>query len=234
MVIKQGIIVKAIIFVVTFIVFCSTYILVVYSDEISDELTHNLNRNLDVNWGENHPKFKKQHLNVDLLDLSVSWDFFNIVFPLTQGAHILNALSTIKTTGCISKIALSLNIHIDINCNEIRIEIKRNKWTKNGGLHISRTFFFERRVFDDFYGKQGNYNVNIDTNNFVVNNEKLGHYRIEYSFIDKQKLQLIINEEDVILTKKPEGLNIHTPDSDFFILNRNYYENTRKLDSAGV
>ena len=101
-------------------------------------------------------------------------------------------------------------------------------------MHISRTFFFERRVFDDFYDKQGNYNVNIDTNNFVVNNVNLGHYIIEYSFIDKQNLQLIINEEDVILTKKPEGLNIHTPDSDFFILNRNYYENTRKLDSADV
>ena len=101
-------------------------------------------------------------------------------------------------------------------------------------MHISRTFFFERRVFDDFYDKQGNYNVNIDTNNFVVNNVNLGHYKIEYSFVDKQNLQLIINEENVILTKKPEGLNIHTPDSDFFILNRNFYENTRKLDTAGV
>ena len=153
---------------------------------------------------------------------------------MTESAHILNAVSTIKSTGCISSIALSLNIHFDINCNEIRIEIKRNKWTKNGGLYISRTFFFERRVFDDFYDKQGNYNVNIDTNNFVVNNVNLGHYIIEYSFIDKQNLQLMINEEDVILTKKPEGLNIQTPDSDFFILNQNYYENTRKLDSAGV
>ena len=225
---------KSILFAVAFIVFCFSYIIVTYSDEISEKLTYNLNRNLDVDWGDNHPKFKKQNLNVDLLDLSVSWDYFNIVFPLTQGAHILNALSTIKSTGCISNIALSLNIHIDINCNEIRIEIKRNKWTKHGELHISRTFFFERTVFDDFYDKQGNYNVNIDTNNFVVNNVNLGHYIIEYSFIDKQNLQLMINEEDVILTKKPEGLNIHTPDSDFFILNRNYYENTRKLDSADV
>ena len=225
---------KSILFVFAFFVFCFSYIIVAYSDEISEKLTYNLNRNLDVVWGDNHPKFKKQNLNVDLLDLSVSWDYFNIVFPLTESAHILNSLSTIKTTGCISNLALSLNIHFDINCNEIRIEIKRNKWTKHGGLHISRTFFFERTVFDDFYDKQGNYKVNIDTNNFVVNNENLGHYKIEYSFIDKQKLQLIINEEDVILTKKPEGLNIHTPDSDFFILNRNYYENTRKLDSAGV
>ena len=225
---------KSILFAVAFIVFCFSFIIVTHSDEISDKLTYNLNRNLDVDWGDNHPKFKKQNLNVDLLDLSVSWDYFNIVFPLTQSTHILNALSTIKSTGCISNIALSLNIHIDINCNEIRIEIKRNYWTKNGGLHISRTFFFERRVFDDFYDKQGNYNVNIDTNNFVVNNVNLGHYIIEYSFIDKQNLQLMINEEDVILTKKPEGLYIHTPDSDFFILNRNYYENTRKLDSAGV
>ena len=225
---------KSILFAVAFIVFCFSFIIVTHSDEISDKLTYNLNRNLDVDWSDNHPKFKKQKLNVDLLDLSVSWDYFNIVFPLTQGEHILSALSTIKSTGCISNIALSLNIQIDINCNEIRVEIKRNKWTKNGGLHISRTFFFERRVFDDFYDKQGNYNVNIDINNFVVNNVNLGHYIIEYSFIDKQNLQLMINEEDVILTKKPEGLNIHTLDSDFFILNRNFYENTRKLDSVGA
>ena len=225
---------KTILFAIVFVVLCFSFVIIIYSDEISDKLTYNLNRNLDVDWGDNHPKFKKQNLNVDLLDLSVSWDYFNIVFPLTQGEHILNALSTVKSTGCISNIAFSLNIHIDINCNEIRIEIKRNNWTKNWGLHISRTFFFERRVFDDFYDKQGNYNVNIDTNNFVVNNINLGHYKIEYSFIDKKNLQLMINDEDVILTKKPEGLNIHTPDSDFFILNRNYYENTRELDSAGV
>ena len=226
--------IKTILFTIVFVVLFLSFVIITYSDEISDKLTYNLNQNLDVDWGENHPKFKKQNLNVDLLDLSVSWDYFNIVFPLAQGAHILNAITTIKSTSCISTIALSLNIHFDINCNEIRIEIKRNNWAKNEGLHISRIFFFERRIFDDFYDKQGNYKVNIDTNNFVVNNENLGHYKIEYSFIDKQKLQLIINEEDVILTKKPEGLNIHTPDSDFFILNRNYYENTRKLDSAGV
>ena len=226
--------IKTILFTIAIVVLFLSFVLITYSDEISDKLTYNLNRNLDVDWGENHPKFKKQNLNVDLLDLSVSWDYFNIVFHLDQGAHILNALSTIKSTGCISNIAFSLNIHIDINCNEIMIEIKKNNWVKDGGLHISRNFYFERRIFDDFYDKQGNYYVNIDTNNFVINNENLGHYKIGYSFIDKQNLKLIINEEDVILTKKPEGLNIHTPDSDFFILNRNYYENTRKLDSAGV
>ena len=217
---------KAIIFAVTFIVFCSTYILVVYSDEISDELTHNLNRNLDVDWGDNHPKFEKNKLKVNFLDLSVSWDYFNIVFPLAEGAHILNALSTIKSTGCISYIALSLKINIDIKCNEIRIEIKRNKWAKNGELHISHTFFFERRVFDDFYDKQGNYNVKIVAKNFFINNVNLGNYKIDYSFIDTENLQLMINGEDVLLSKRTEGLNIHTPDSDFFILNQNFYENT--------
>jgi len=225
-VIKQGIIVKAIIFSVTFIVFCFTYILVAFSDEISDELTHNLNRNLEVDWGDNHPKFEKNKLKVDFLDLSVSWDYFNIVSPLTQGAHIIGALSTIKSTGCISRITLLLNIHIDISCNEVRIEIKRNKWAKNGDLHISRTFFFERRVFDDFYDKQGNYNVKVVAKNFFINNVNLGHYIIEYSFIDTENLQLMINGKDVLLSKRNEGLNINTPDSDFFILNQNFYENT--------
>ena len=101
-------------------------------------------------------------------------------------------------------------------------------------MHISRTFFFERTVFDDFYDKQSNYKVNIDTNNFVVNNVNLGHHIIEYSFIDKQNLQLMINEEDVILTKKPEGLYIHTRNSDFIFLNQNYYGNARRLDSSDV
>ena len=31
-----------------------------------------------------------------------------------------------------------------------------------------------------------------------------------------------------------EGLNIQTTGSEFFILNRNYYENTRKFDTAGI
>ena len=218
--------IKTILFTIVFVVLFLSFVIITYSDEISDKLTYNLNQNLDVDWGENHPKFKKQNLNVDLLDLSVSWDYFNIVFPLAEGAHILNALTTIKSTGCIANLALSLKFHIDINCNEIGIEIKRNNWNKNGRLNISRTFFFERRVFDDLYDKQGNYNVNIDTNNFVVNNVNLGHYIIEYSFIDTENLQLMINGEDVLLSKRTEGLNIKTPDSDFFILNQNFYENT--------
>ena len=101
-------------------------------------------------------------------------------------------------------------------------------------MYISRTFFYERRVFDDFFDKQGNYNVKIDAKNLVVNNVNLGHYIIEYLFIDKQNLLLMINGEDVVLTKKAEGLNINTPDSDFFILNRNFFEYRRKLDSVGV
>jgi len=226
--------IKTIIFAIVFAILCLSLVVITYSDVISDKLTYNLNRNLDVDWGDNHPKFKKQNLNVDFLDLSVRWDYFKIVFPRNQGENILNALYTIKSSGCISKIAFSFNIYIDIKCNEIRIEIKRNDWIQNGEFHISSTFFFDQRVFDDFYDKQGNYNVNIDTNNFVVNNANLGHYEIEYSFVDKQNLQLMINGKDVILTKKPEGLSIQTTDSDFFILNRNYYENTRNFDSAGV
>ena len=226
--------IKTIIFAIVFAALSLSFVVMTYSDEISDNLTYNLNRNLDVDWGDSHPKFKKHNLNVDLLDLSVSWDYFNIFFPWNQGAHILNSLSTIKSAGCISNIAFSFSIHIDIKCNEIRIEMKRNDWDKNGGLYISRTFFSDRRLFDDLYDKQGNYKVVIDTNNFVVNSVNLGYYQIEYSFIDKQNLHLMINDEDVILTNKPEGLNIHTRDFDFFILNRNYFENTTVLDSIDV
>jgi len=173
-------------------------------------------------------------LNVDLLDLSVSWDYFNILFPNTETALILNALSNIQSSGCISKISLSLNFKIKIICNEIRINLKKNKWTKYNKLHISRTFFFERRVFDDLYDKQSNFVVNIDTTNLVINKINLGHHVIEYSFVDKENMQLMIDGEVVILTKKHEGLNIHTVDSDYFFLNRNFFNNTIKREITDV
>jgi hypothetical protein len=173
-------------------------------------------------------------LNVDLLNLSVSWDYFNILFPNTETVLILNALSNIHSSDCISKISLSLNFKIKIICNEIRINLKKNKWTKYNKLHISRIFFFERRVFDDLYDKQSNFVVNIDTNNLVINKINLGHHVIEYSFVDKGNMQLMIDGEVVILTKKHEGLNIHTVDSDYFFLNRNFFNNTIKREITDV
>jgi len=225
---------KSVLFSIVFIVSGLLSVIIIYSDDLSEKLTYNLNRNLNVDWGDNHPKFLKQRLNVDLLDLSVSWDYFNILFPNTETALILNALSNIHSSDCISKISLSLNFKIKIICNEIRINLKKNKWTKYNKLHISRTFFFERRVFDDLYDKQSNFVVNIDTNNLVINKINLGHHVIEYSFVDKGNMQLMIDGEVVILTKKHEGLNIHTVDSDYFFLNRNYFDNTMKRESTDV
>ena len=225
---------KSVIFSIVFIVSGLLSVIIIYSDDLSEKLTYNLNRNLNVDWGDDHPKFLKQRLNVDLLDLSVSWDYFNILFPKTETELILNALSNIQSSGCISKISLSLNFKINIFCNEIRINLKKNKWTKYNTFHISRTFFFERRVFDDFYDKQSNYVVNIDTTNLVINKINLGHNVIEYLFLDKENMQLMIDGEVVILTKKHEGLNIHTVDSDYFFLNRNYFDNTMKRESTDV
>ena len=225
---------KSVIFSIVFIVSLLLSVIIIYSDDLSEKLTYNLNRNLNVDWGDNHPKFLKQRLNVDLLDLSVSWDYFNILFPNTETALILNALSNIHSSDCISKISLSLNFKIKIICNEFRINIKKNKWTKYNKLHISRTFFFESRVFDDLYDKQSNFVVNIDTNNLVINKINLGHHVIEYSFVDKGNMQLMIDWEVVILTKKHEGLNIHTVDSDYFFLNRNFFNNTIKREITDV
>jgi len=225
---------KSVLFSIVFIVSGLLSVIIIYSDDLSEKLTYNLNRNLNVDWGDNHPKFLKQRLNVDLLDLSVSWDYFNILFPNTETALILNALSNIQSNGCISKISLSLNFKIKIICNEIRINLKKNKWTKYNKLHISRTFFFERRVFDDLYDKQSNFVVNIDTTNLVINKINLGHHVIEYSFVDKGNMQLMIDGEVVILTKKHEGLNIHTVDSNYFFLNRNFFNNTIKREITDV
>jgi len=225
---------KSVLFSIVFFVSGLLSVIVIYSDDLSEKLTYNLNRNLNVDWGDNHPKFLKQRLNVDLLDLSVSWDYFNILFPNTETELILNALSNIHSSDCISKISLSLNFKIKIICNEIRINLKKNKWIKYNKLHISRTFFFESRVFDDLYDKQSNFVVNIDTTNLVINKINLGHHVIEYSFVDKGNMQLMIDGEVVILTKKHEGLNIHTVDSNYFFLNRNFFNNTIKREITDV
>ena len=117
-----------------------------------------------------------------------------------------------------------------MKCDEIRIDYEGNNWVKHGEMNISSTFFFERRVFDDIYDKQSNFDVNIDTTNLVINKINLGHHVIEYSFVDKRNMQLMIDGEVVILTKKQEGLNIHTVDSNYFFLNPNFFHNTIKRE----
>jgi len=227
MVIEKGHVIKSVIFSIVFIVSGLLSLIIIYSDDLSENLTYNLKKNLNVDWGDDHPKFINQGLNVDLLDLSVSWDHFNIIFPNTETEIILNAISNIQSIGCISKLSLSLNFKINIICSEIIINLKNIKWTKYDNLNISRTFFFEHRVFDDFYEKQSNYLVNIDTTNLVINKTNLGHSLIEYSFLDKENMQLMIDGKVIILTKKYEGLYIHSVGSDYFFFNQNYFDNTR-------
>ena len=127
---------KLVFFSTVFIVSGLLSVIIIFSDDLSEKLTYNLNRNLNVDWGDNHPKFLKQGLNVDLLDLSVRWDYFNILFPNSETALILNALSNIQSSGCISKISLSLNYKIKIICNEIRTNLK-----KISGLNIINCTF---------------------------------------------------------------------------------------------
>ena len=222
-------------FVIFFVIISSLSLLItVYSGDISEKLTYNLNRNLDVDRGEDHPKISKQNMKVDLLDLSVKWDILNIVFANSQGSLILNSIKNIQTNKCTAYISLLLNIKIEMKCDEIRIDYEGNNWVKHGEMNISSTFFFERRVFDDIYDKQSNFVVNIDTTNLVINKINLGHHVIEYSFVDKGNMQLMIDGEVVILTKKHEGLNIRTVDSNYFFLNPNFFNNTIKREITDV
>ena len=234
MVIKQETMIKTIFFTVVFVFLCFTFVIITYSDDISSRLTYNLNRNLDFDWGNDHPKFTKQNLNVELLGMSINWDYFNIFFPTSQSANLLNALSNINSFGCISSIRLSLKIIIDINCNEIRVNLKQNRWIKYGGLNISSTFFFVEKIFNDFYGKQGFYEVNIDTANLYINNTNQGKYVINYTFKDEDNLIVNINKNYITIKKQEEGLNIRTPNSNFFILNKNFFEYGRKFNSLGA
>jgi len=234
MVIKQENMIKKTLFATVLVFLFFTFVIIIFSDEIADKLTYNLNRNLDVDWGDDHPKFTKQNLNVDPLGMSVSWDYFNIAFPTSQSAHILNAFSNIKSYSCVSNIGISLKINIDINCNEIRINLKQNRWIKYGGLKISSTFFFLERVFHDFYDKQGFYEVKIDTDSLYINNTNQGKYIIKYTFQDEDNLIIKINKNEITLKNQEEGLNIRTPNSNFFILNQNFFEYRRRLESVGA
>ena len=225
---------KKFIIIFVFIISCLSLLIIVYAGDISEKLTNNLNRNLDIDWGDDHPKFTKQNMKVDLLDLSVKWDILNIVFANTQSSLILNSITKIQTNKCTAYISLLLNIKIKMKCDEIRIDYEGNNWVKHGEMNISSTFFFERRVFDDIYDKQSNFDVNIDTTNLVINKINLGHHVIEYSFVDKRNMQLMIDGEVVILTKKQEGLNIHTVDSNYFFLNPNFFHNTIKREITDI
>ena len=217
-----------------FIISSLFMVIILYAGDISEKLTHNLNRNLDVDWGDDHPKITKQNMKVDLLDLSVKWDTLNIVLVKSQSALILNYISKMQAFKCITNISFMLNIQIEIKCDEIRIDYKSNNWVSHDGMNISSTFFFERRVFDDIYDKQGSYEVKIDTQKLYLNKINNGQYLVKYYFDNNKKLLTNINGRDISLTKQNEGLNVHTPETNFFILNRNFFNNTKKLNKSGA
>ena len=209
-------------------------VIILYAGAISEKLTHNLNRNLDVDWGDDHPKITKQNMKVDLLDLSVKWDTLNIVLVKSQRALIINSITKIQTNKCIANISWLLNIQIEMKCDEIRIDYKSNNWVSHDGMNISSTFFFERRVFDDIYDKQGSFEVKVSTKKLYLNKINNGQYLVKYSFDNNKKLLTNINGRDISLTKQNEGLNVHTPETNFFILNRNFFNNTKKLNKSGA
>jgi hypothetical protein len=217
-----------------FIISSLFMVIILYAGAISEKLTHNLNRNLDVDWGDDHPKITKQNMKVDLLDLSVKWDTLNIVLVKSQSALILNYISKMQAFKCITNISFMLNIQIEINCDEIRIDYKSNNWVSHDGMNISSTFFFERRVFDDIYDKQGSFEVKISAKKLYLNKINNGQYLVKYSFDNNKKLLTNINGRDISLTKQNEGLNVHTPETNFFILNRNFFNNTKKLNKSGA
>tara|TARA_Y100000780_G_scaffold224461_1_gene235871 strand:+ start:157 stop:837 length:681 start_codon:yes stop_codon:yes gene_type:complete len=224
---------KKFLIIFVFIISCLFLLIIVYSGAISEKLTYNLNRNLDVDWGEDHPKITKQNMKVDLLDLSVKWDSLNIVLANSQSALLLNYISKIQSSKCITNISFMLNIQIEIKCDEIRIDYKSNNWVKHGEMNISSTFFFERRVFDDFYDKQGSYDVQIAIKKLFLNKTDSGQHLVKYYFDNNKNLLTHINGRDISLTKQNEGLNIHTPESDYFILNSNFFHNTIKINKTG-
>ena len=228
---------KIIIFIVILLLGLSSLI-IFYREDISAKLSENLNDNLEKNWGEYHPKFTKDNLNVDLLDLSISWNKLNILAPVFREGHFINSLKNIDSSNCILEVSLALKINLDVVCEEIRIGHDLYEWELYQNLNISKSLFilfgYDRNIFEDLYGKQGNHIVTINTNNLYINNTNHGHYRIEYYFQDEDTIRININKNDFTIKRQKEGLKIRTPYSNFFILNQNFFQYRRTLESVGA
>ena len=218
---------KIIIFIVILLLGLSSLI-IFYREDISAKLSENLNVNLEKNRGEDHPKFTKDNLNVDLLDLSISWNKLNILAPVFPQGNVINSIKNIDSSNCILEVSLALKINLDAVCEEIRIGYDLFEWELYQNLNISKSHFilfgYDRNIFEDLYGKQGNNIVTINTNNLYINNTNHGHYRIEYYFQDKDTIRININKNDFTIKRQKEGLKIRTPYSNFFILNQNFFQ----------
>ena len=222
---------KIIIFFVILLLSMSSLI-IFYREDISAKLSENLNRNLEKDWGKDHPKFIKYNLKVDFLELSISWDKLNILAPVFPEGHFINSIKNIDSSNCILEVSLALKIKLDAVCEEIRIGFDSYEWELYQNINISKSHFilfgYDRNIFEDLYGKQGNHIVTINTNNLYINNTNQGDYRIEYYFQDENTIRININKSDLTIKRQNEGLNIHTVDSDYFFLNSNYFKNTMK------
>jgi len=222
---------KIIIFFVILLLSLSSLI-IFYQEDISAKLSENLNRNLEKDWGKDHQKYIKYNLKVDFLELSISWDKLNILAPVFPEGHFINSIKNIDSSNCILEVSLALKIKLDAVCKEIRIGFDIYEWELYQNLNISKSHFiifgYDRNIFEDLYGKQGNHIVTINTNNLYINNTNQGDYRIEYYFQDENTIRININKSDLTIKRQNEGLNIHTVDSDYFFLNSNYFKNTMK------
>ena len=222
---------KIIIFFVILLLSLSSLI-IFYQEDISAKLSENLNRNLEKDWGKDHQKYIKHNLKVDFLELSISWDKLNILAPVFPEGHFINSIKNIDSSNCILEVSLALKIKLDAVCKEIRIGFDIYEWELYQNLNISKSHFiifgYDRNIFEDLYGKQGNHIVTINTNNLYINNTNQGDYRIEYYFQDENTIRININKSDLTIKRQKEGLNIHTVDSDYFFLNSNYFKNTMK------
>ena len=222
---------KIIIFFVILLLSLSSLI-IIYQEGISAKLSENLNRNLEKDWGTDHQKYIKYNLKVDFLELSISWDKFNILPPVFPEGHFINSIKNFDSSNCILEVSLALKIKLEAVCEEIRIGFDIYEWELYQNLNISKSHFiifgYDRNIFEDLYGKQGNHIVTINTNNLYINNTNQGDYRIEYYFQDEDTIRININKSDLTIKRQKEGLNIHTVDSDYFFLNSNYFKNTIK------
>ncbi|MAE09407.1 MAG: hypothetical protein CL661_11710 [Bacteroidetes bacterium] len=164
---------KIIIFFVILLLSLSSLI-IFYQGDISAKLSENLNRNLEKDLGKEHPKFIKYNLKVDFLELSISWEKLNTVAPVFPEGHFINSIKNIDSSNCILEVFLALKIKLDVVCEEIMIGFDSYEWELYQNINISKSHFilfgYDRNIFEDLYGEQGNLIVTINTNNLYINN----------------------------------------------------------------
>ena len=111
-------------------------------------MTFNLNKNINVDWGIEHPSYITSNLKVNLLDLSISWELFNILLPNYPKQHLVNIIKRLDSKNCILYISLGFWIDLHISCDSLIINHEQLHWSLFQGTLIGDYYYFDSNIFN--------------------------------------------------------------------------------------